>query len=275
MKSKFFTFCFSLFNFFIIFATDLQFIIKMKILILEDEMHQYNVLRHMLEDLMPSALLIGPIPTVSEARHFFLSQSEADIIIADIQLNDGLSFDALSCAPDSIPIIFTTAHEEHALKAFEYNSLSYLLKPIDEEMLRTALQKAQRLLTANILKASSTPTRPKKEKFRERFMVKTVKGEKMIPVSGIRYFVSEQKNTYLKLLDNTSYPINIPLEKLATQLDPQRFMRVNRKFIVPLEQVTATERLSNGKEKLILKGDNPPEIIISRMRRNEVGEWIK
>ena len=275
MKSKFFTFCFSLFNFFIIFATDLQFIIKMKILILEDEMHQYNVLRHMLEDLMPSALLIGPIPTVSEARHFFLSESEADIIIADIQLNDGLSFDALSCAPDNIPIIFTTAHEEYALKAFEYNSLSYLLKPIDEEMLRTALQKAQRLLPANTIKASRTPTRLKKEKFRERFMVKTVKGEKMIPVSGIRYFVSEQKNTYLKLLDNTSYPINIPLEKLATQLDPQRFMRVNRKFIVPLEQVTATERLSNGKEKLILKGDNPPEIIISRMRRNEVGEWIK
>ncbi|MBO4482845.1 MAG: response regulator transcription factor [Prevotella sp.] len=247
----------------------------MKILILEDEMHQYNVLRHMLEDLMPSALLIGPIPTVSEARHFFLSESEADIIIADIQLNDGLSFDALSCAPDNTPIIFTTAHEEYALKAFEYNSLSYLLKPIDAEMLRTALQKAQRLLPANTVKASRTPTRPKKEKFRERFMVKTVKGEKMIPVSGIRYFVSEQKNTYLKLLDNTSYPINIPLEKLATQLDPQRFMRVNRKFIVPLEQVTATERLSNGKEKLILKGDNPPEIIISRMRRNEVGEWIK
>jgi DNA-binding LytR/AlgR family response regulator len=105
-------------------------------------------------------------------------------------------------------------------------------------------------------------------------MVKTVKGEKMIPVSGIRYFVSEQKNTYQKLLDNTSYPINTPLEKLSTQLDPQRFMRVNRKFIVPLEQVTATERLSNGKEKLILKGDNPPEIIISRMRRNEVEEWI-
>ena len=275
MKSKFFTFCFSLFIFFIIFATDLQFIIKMKILILEDEMHQYNVLRHMFEDLMPSALLIGPIPTVSEARHFFLSESEADIIIADIQLNDGLSFDALSCAPDNTPIIFTTAHEEYALKAFEYNSLSYLLKPIDAEMLRTALQKAQRLLPANTVKASRTPTRPKKEKFRERFMVKTVKGEKMIPVSGIRYFVSEQKNTYLKLLDNTSYPINIPLEKLATQLDPQRFMRVNRKFIVPLEQVTATERLSNGKEKLILKGDNPPEIIISRMRRNEVGEWIK
>ena len=87
----------------------------MKILILEDEMHNYNVLRHMLEDLMPSALLIGPIPTVSEARQFFLSQSETDIIIADIQLNDGLSFEALSCAPDTIPIIFTTTHSEYAL----------------------------------------------------------------------------------------------------------------------------------------------------------------
>ena len=253
----------------------------MKILILEDEMHNYNVLRHMLEDLIPSALLIGPIPTVSEARQFFLSQSEADIIIADIQLNDGLSFDALSCAPDNIPVIFTTAHEEYALRAFEYNSLSYLLKPINEEQLHTALQKALRLFAANtITKGTSRNTisfhslSKRNNKFRERFMVKTAKREKMIHVSGIRYFVSEQKNTYLKLLDNTSYPINISLEELALQLDPQRFMRVNRKFIVPLEQVTETERLSNGKEKLILKGDNPPEIIISRMRRNEVEEWI-
>lgn len=253
----------------------------MKILILEDEMHNYNVLRHMLEDLMPSALLIGPIPTVSEARQFFLSQSETDIIIADIQLNDGLSFEALSCAPDTIPIIFTTTHSEYALKAFEYNSLSYLLKPIDKEQFHTALQKALRLLAANAITKGSSRNAfsfhslsKRNDKFRERFMVKTAKGEKMIHVSGIRYFVSEQKNTYLKLLDNTSYPINISLEELALQLDPQRFMRVNRKFIVPLEQVTATERLSNGKEKLILNGDNPPEIIISRMRRKEVEEWI-
>ena len=246
----------------------------MKILILEDEIHHYNVLRHLLEDLMPSALLIGPIPTVYEARHFFLSESEADIIIADIQLNDGLSFEALSCAPEKTPIIFTTTHEEYALQAFEFNSLSYLLKPIDKEKLSIALKKAEQLMPDNTTKPSRTPIRPKKEKFRERFMVKTAKGEKMIPVSGIRYFVSEQKNTYLKLLDNTSYSVNIPLEKLSTQLDPQKFMRVNRKFIVPLEQVSATERLSNGKERLILKGDNPPEIIISRTRRNEVGEWI-
>ena len=190
----------------------------MKILILEDEMHNYNVLRHMLEDLMPSALLIGPIPTVSEARQFFLSQSETDIIIADIQLNDGLSFEALSCAPDTIPIIFTTTHSEYALKAFEYNSLSYLLKPIDKEQLHTALQKALRLLAANAITKGSSRNAFSfhslskwNDKFRERFMVKTTKGEKMIHVSGIRYFVSEQKNTYLKLLDNTSYPINISL----------------------------------------------------------------
>ena len=141
----------------------------MKILILEDEMHQYNVLRHMLEDIMPSALLIGPIPTVSEARHFFLSHSEADIIIADIQLNDGLSFEALSCAPDNIPIIFITAHEEYALRAFEYNSLSYLLKPIDNDKLCTALKKAQRLITVEVEETPMTDTSaPEEEKMETR-----------------------------------------------------------------------------------------------------------
>ena len=252
----------------------------MRILILEDEIHNYHVLRHMLEVIMPSALLIGPIPTVAEGRHFFLSKSEVDIIIADVQLNDGLSFDALSCAPDDVPIIFVTAYEEYALKAFEYNSLSYLLKPIDENQLRTALKKAERLLRSSKDSRESTsntellPTLTQKEVFRKRFLVKTAKGEKIIPLSGIRYFISEQKNTYIKLLDDTSYPINLSLEELATQLDPLQFMRVNRKFIVPLEQVSATERLSNGKENLILKGDTPPEIIVSRARRNEVAEWL-
>lgn len=231
---------------------------------------------------MPSAMLMGPLPTVQEARHFFLSeQQDVDIIVADIQLNDGLSFDALSCAPDNIPIIFTTAYDEHALRAFEYNSLSYLLKPIDENELRTALTKARRLLPGDTAKESDTshnatffPAISGDEVYRERFLVKTAKGERMIPLSGIRYIVSEQKSTFIKLIDETSYPISITLEELATQLDPRKFMRVNRKFIVPLEQISATERLSNGKESLILKGDTPPEIIISRARRSEVGAWI-
>lgn len=252
----------------------------MKILILEDEIHHYHILRHMIEEIMPSALLIGPIPTVAEGRHLFLSQSEVDIIIADIQLSDGLSFDALSCVPDDIPVIFITESESHALKAFEYNSLSYLLKPIDKEQFHIAMKKAERLLscrktnTESSNKANAFTPLAQNEDFRKRFIVKTVKGEKIISVSGIRYIVSEQKNTYIKLLDDTSYPINMSLEELASQLDPQQFMRVNRKFIVPLEQVAATERLSNGKKRLILKGDTPPEIIISRTRRNEVAEWI-
>lgn len=252
----------------------------MKILILEDEIHHYHILRHMIEEIMPSALLIGPIPTVAEGRHFFLSQSDVDIIIADIQLSDGLSFDALSCIPDDIPVIFITESESHALKAFEYNSLSYLLKPIDKEQFHIAMKKAERLLSCRKTssessnKANAFTPLAQNEDFRKRFIVKTVKGEKIISVSGIRYIVSEQKNTYIKLLDDTSYPINMSLEELASQLDPQQFMRVNRKFIVPLEQVAATERLSNGKKRLILKGDTPPEIIISRTRRNEVAEWI-
>lgn len=252
----------------------------MKILIFEDEIHHYHVLRHMIERIMPSALLIGPIPTVAEGRHLLLSQSEVDIIIADIQLSDGLCFEALTYAPDEIPIIFTTESEEYALKAFDFNSLSYLLKPIDEEQFRIAMKKAERLLSCKKSNTESSnitntlPTLTQNEGFKKRFTVKTAKGEKVISLSGIRYIVSEQKNTYIKLLDDTSYPINMSLEELASQLDPQQFMRVNRKFIVPLEQVAATERLPNGKKRLILKGDTPPEIIISRTRRNEVAEWI-
>ncbi|MCM1509863.1 MAG: LytTR family DNA-binding domain-containing protein [Clostridium sp.] len=246
----------------------------MKILVIEDEIYNYRLLKHLLEGIEPEVEIIGPISTVEQAKDFLqYCHYGIDIIIADIQLNDGLSFDALIYAQEDTPIIFTTAYEEYALRAFEYNSLSYLLKPIDEEALVKALSKARKLMRPQ--RRKQTRHMAGEDSYRERFLVKLPKGEKVILTANIRYVLSEQKTTYLKLQGGTSYPIPMTLDEVAGMLNPRRFMRVNRKYIIPLEQVAGTERLENGKMAVSLKGDSYPEIIVSRTRKAEVCKWLE
>lgn len=244
----------------------------MKILVFEDEIYNFRLLKHMLEEIDSSYYIVGPISSVVQGMEYFQLCHDVDLIIADIQLNDGLSFEALKYAPEDVPIIFTTAYDEYALQAFDYNSLSYLLKPIDSGKLRRALNKAKRLHHAELPQVVKAIT--ENGPYRERFVVKSFNGDKVVLVENVRYIVSEQKTTYLKLLDGTSHPINLPLEPLALQMNPKKFMRVNRKYIVPVEQISGTQRMENGKMRLILKGDDSAEIIVSRLRKDEVYEWV-
>lgn len=244
----------------------------MKILVFEDVIHNYHQLRTMIEHIDPTCYIVGPIKSVKQGMDVMQYLHHVDLIIADIQLNDGLSFDVLKHAPDNVPIIFTTASPEYALRAFEYYSLSYLLKPIDEDALRQAMEKARRLILPREGKAVDAGNAD--ASYRERFVVKTAKGDKVVLLPNVWYFVSEQKTTYIRLLDGTSFPIDMALEAIAHQLNPRKFKHVNRKFIVPKAQVSGTERLGNGRLRLCLSGENPPEIFISRTRRNEIVEWI-
>ncbi len=246
----------------------------MKILVLENDKHDFHLLRHLLEDLRPEAEIIGPISTVAQAKDYLqYCPYGIDTIIADIRLDDGLSFDALNYAPEGTPIIFTTTYGDHALRAFGYNSLSYLLKPIESEALSQALDKARRLQKPH--RKRQTRSTAGEGGYRERFLVKTTKGEKVILTANLRYVVSEQKTTYLKLQDGTSYGLPKTLDEVAKLLNPKFFMRVNRKYIIPLGQVAGTESLENGKMSVCLKGDNHPEVIVSRTRKAEVCKWLE
>ena len=244
----------------------------MKILIFEDEIHNYHLLHSMLENIDPTNYIVGPISSVKQGQDFFQYLHHVDLIIADIQLNDGLSFDALRFAPDDIPIIFTTAYDEHALRAFEYNSLSYLIKPIDEEELRIAIKKAKRLIRPHEKEVLDKIS--EESVYRERFVTKMAKGDKVILVANVRYIASEQKTTYIHLLDGSSFPIDMTIETVARQMNPKKFKQVNRKYIIPIEQISATERLANGRLRLSLREDDIPDIFVSRTRRNEVLEWL-
>ncbi len=249
----------------------------MKVLVFEDEIYSYHLVRRILEELSPDYDVIGPIPSVEFGKEYLALHNDIDLIVADVQLTDGLCFDALDSAPDNVPVIFLSSSGEHALRAFNYHSLSYILKPVDEEQMAVALQKAQRLMAANAQPASKVrytrkPQRP--TTYRERFVVKAFNGERVIALPAIQYIVSEHKSTYIVLLDSTSYPIDVSLDAVSQQLNPTRFMKVNRKYIVPIEQVFGMERLVNGKELLRLKNPKAPDIIVSRTRKAEVRKWL-
>lgn len=248
----------------------------MRILIIEDEQYNYELLLMMLQEIDPGCTVVGPIATIKEGRQFFATDKDRiDLIISDIQLSDGVAFYALSDAPSDVPIIFTTAYDEYALRAFEYNSLSYLLKPIDEDELRNAISKAKQRLISEEDRQELFRLLYDKPQYRERFIVDTFKGKKAVSVEEVRYIVSENKTTYIVLHDGTSYSISLSLTDIATQLDPRNFMRVNRKYIVPAKVVDGFEIGTNGKEFLLLKkGTKTPQIIISRENKQKVHLWL-
>lgn len=246
----------------------------MKILVFESEIYSYHQIRTIVEDYDAQNEVIGPFTSTEHAREYLTEHAaDVDIIISETVLTDGDVFGVLDSMPRRVPVIFITSHKEHAFKAFSYLSLSYLLKPVDGDALTEALARAVRLHKAASM---LTPTGgwTKNSDGVTRIAVKKLHGERIVHVSTIRYIVSEQKTTYVKLLDGNSYRIDKPLEQVESMLGGG-FMRVNRKFILPLEQVAGTERIENGKLLLLLKGNNPPKVVVSRTRKVEVCKWLR
>ncbi len=232
----------------------------MKILIIEDELHNFRMLEHMLSDINPAYEIEGPVCSVEEGRRFLSSHDEPDLIIADIRLGDGLSFDFLGEYCPEVPVIFTTAYSEHALKAFEYNSLSYLLKPVDEEELAAAIEKAWRISG----KKNSVA-----------LVVKKLDGEKLIRADDVLYFFSEGKCSFAKMKDMSVEIMDQSLDNIFQKLDPSRFVRANRKYIVQRSSVTETRHLAGGKEQLLTGADDGAEIIVSREKKRYVLNWLE
>ena len=243
------------------------------IVIFEDDSYSYRLLRHMLQTIDPSFEVVGLLSSVEEGRAFFSYHQDIDLIIADIKLRDGLVFDALSYAPDDIPVIFITAHEEYAFQAFEYNSLCYLLKPVKEHQLAMAIRKSMRLREPLHEHAFELGNPSSAES--HSFWIRTATGAKRIPSSMVYYVSSENKTTYLHLMDGSSYPLDKTLEEVVSELNSETFMRVNRKYILPRNQIKGFDSLPNGRIRLLLYGDDFPDIIVSRTQRKDVCKWLR
>ena len=218
--------------------------------------------------------------SVQESIVWFNENEHPDLIFLDIQLSDGLSFEIFEQVSVKSSIIFTTAFDEYALQAFKLNSIDYLLKPIDEDELKIAVDKfkgnqpEKTDLQVNIDDIRKLLINPVDRKFKKRFTIKIGQHIKIIHVDEIECFYSENKATYIHTKNNRSYLIDNSLEHWQEQLDPEQFFRVNRTFIVHINAIKDIISYTNSRLKLILHSYSETEIIVSRERVKDFKNWI-
>lgn len=250
----------------------------MNIIIIEDEKPAARLLQRKIEKLgLPVNQLLH---SVQEAIAWFTANKHPDLIFLDIQLSDGLSFEIFEKIEIKSAVIFTTAYDEYALRAFKLNSIDYLLKPIDYDDLETAINKFKRqqpkqeIQQFDFEQIKRMLVNPFENKFKTRFTIKIGLHLKVITTDEIECFYSENKGTYIHTFDNRDYLIETILEVVESELNPKDFFRVNRKFIVPLKAIREIQIHSNSRLKVILPSYKEEEVVVSREKVKEFKTWL-
>lgn len=250
----------------------------MKTIIIEDEKPAARLLQRKLEKI--GVVVDTMLHSVEESVNWFSQNNHPDLIFLDIQLSDGLSFEIFEKMEITSAVIFTTAYDEYALKAFKLNSIDYLLKPIDEDDLEVAVKKYKaRFSTAQPIQIDfdqikSMFVNPSEKIYKKRFTVKIGQQLKVVLTEEIECFYSENKGTYIHTKDNRDYLIDSTLEVLENELNPDEYFRVSRKFIIPMKAVKEISMYSNSRLRVILPTYKADEVIVSREKVNEFKNWI-
>ncbi|MCH4822840.1 LytTR family DNA-binding domain-containing protein [Gramella lutea] len=249
----------------------------MKVIIIEDEKPAARRLYRMLEKLQIETETM--LHSVAEAVEWFKNNTHPDLIFLDIQLSDGLSFEIFEQVRTESAIIFTTAYDEYALKAFKLNSIDYLLKPIDDEELEAAVNKFRNTQQKNgsidvqELRSLLTNTEPGKS-FKTRFTAQIGQHLKLVEISDIACFFSENKTTYIHCHSGRNYPVDLPLEQLEEELDPDKFYRINRKCILNIDAIKDIVSYTNSRLEIKLDHFDEFQLIVSRERVKDFKSWL-
>ncbi|MBN8641406.1 MAG: response regulator transcription factor [Flavobacteriales bacterium] len=250
----------------------------MNIIIIEDEKPAARLLQRKVEKL---GLQVNQmLHSVEESIHWFQNNSHPDLIFLDIQLSDGLSFEIFETIDIKSAVIFTTAYDEYALRAFKLNSIDYLLKPIDEDDLSIAVAKFKNQFQKSGVAALDFEAikkmliNPIDRVYKKRFTIKMGQQLKMIPIEEVECFYSENKGTYLHTFDNRDYLLDGTLEQLEAELDPNDFYRISRKFIIPMKGIKEIQMYSNSRLKVILPTYKDDEVIVAREKVTDFKNWL-
>ncbi|MFT3674846.1 MAG: LytTR family DNA-binding domain-containing protein [Chitinophagaceae bacterium] len=254
----------------------------MTVLIIEDELIAARRLKKMLLTLRPDVVVAGMLSSISEARQWFRENPMPQLLLLDIELSDGQSFELFDQVPVTCPVIFITAYDEYALRAFKVNSIDFLIKPLREEELnrsllkldamRTALQPVSSQLLAPLIEWVQQQHQP--PPFRERFLVKTGQRFHSIETRDIAWFVAAEKLVSLVTLLGQHYFIDYSLDDLEKMLHPRQFYRANRQYLISPVAVESLHQGFNGKYALRLRGQPPVDTTVSREKVADFKEWL-
>lgn len=250
----------------------------MRILILEDEEQALSRLQKIITQVVPEAILAGATASVEETMNWLLNNPMPELIFMDIQLADGNSFQIFNKIVITCPVIFTTAYEDYALQAFKVNSVDYLLKPIDESDVKKAIDKLKLLQNsrsfvvdyAEILKTLQPP----QKKYRDRFIIKFGDIIKSLPVSDIAYFYTENKSNFVCINDGKRYPIDLNLDQIEDLINPQKFFRINRQFIIGHHAIDEMKAHTRSRIIIKLSPSFKTVIIVAVDRAVDFRNWL-
>ncbi|MFC3199543.1 LytR/AlgR family response regulator transcription factor [Parapedobacter deserti] len=246
----------------------------MKYLIVEDEQLAYEELKRMIAKLRPDYVLESHTKTVVDTIGF-LKATAVDLILMDIRLADGNCFEVFNHVKVTTPVIFTTAYDEHAIKAFKLNSVDYLLKPFDEQELEAALTKFETIFNNHPDKASPRNVEqllPLKTK--NRFLIAKGENYHYIETTDIAHFYSEDGVVFLHTFNDRRYIINYTLDQLAQQLDHRLFFRVSRNCIGHVKAIENVAKYFNSRLKLSFSPECPHKVLVSRVRVPDFLKWM-
>lgn len=248
----------------------------MKVLILEDEEPAAQRFQRMLKELRPDAEVVGVIDRVSDAVKWLQSHTQPDLLFCDIQLADALSFDVFKQVNVTAPVIFITAFDDYAIQAFKVNSVDYLLKPLKKEELAQALDKFDRT------KQSTPPVHQlmewlqhnKPHAYTERFLVQVGQQLKTVDIHDAAYFYTHDKIIFITTKDGKRYSVDYNLDQLEKMLNPTRFFRINRQYIISIDAIDKMTSYPKSRVKIELKPAAPDETVTSTERSSDFKKWL-
>ena len=249
----------------------------MRILIIEDESHSAERLQRTICTLHPDYEVVGIAKSITQSIDY-LQTEQPDLIFSDIRLQDGLSFDIFREVKVSSPIIFTTAYDQYAIQAFKFNSVDYLLKPIDSDELEAAIQKATSRMSPSrqepnlerLLEYLGNPA----PRYRERFLVSRRDEYITVDVDNVCFIHSQQNITRLYLTDGTSVAVASTLDQLEKEMNPTSFYRANRQYLIRVNHIKKVSNWFNYKLKVEMSGYPQEEILISREKAAGFKKWL-
>ncbi|WP_316741335.1 LytTR family DNA-binding domain-containing protein [Pedobacter antarcticus] len=248
-----------------------------KILILEDEKPNSDRIQRLMLKIRPNIEIVGVLTSIKKTVDWLSENECPDLIIMDIQLADGISFEVFNLADVTCPVIFTTAYDEYAIKAFKYNSIDYLLKPIEKEQLEAAIVKFEKSVQQSNLQyplVEELIAQIQPKDYRSRFLLPYRDGYKKVNVEDIAFFYSQLNISYAVLFNGEQNIVPQTLETLEQELDPKNFFRVNRQYIVHVSSIEKVHNFFNGKLKLKVKNCADDEVIVSRTKAPLFKMWL-
>src|SRR4030043_315666 len=244
----------------------------MKVLIIEDEKPAADKLKRMLTDKVEGIIILDILETVEDSIIWFMNNPAPDLIFMDIQLNDGISFEIFESVKITAPVIFTTAYDEYAIRAFKVNSIDYLLKPIEAVALLKSIEKFRTLYPTGKTDHNKIDLLYSQlvKKFKTRFFIKFGSHCRSVMTEDIKYFFIVERSTFMKTFPGKIFDVDYSLDQLENILDPEKFFRINRKFIINLASITDIITWSSNRLKIKLSNEEDNlDLVVSREKVSE------